>query len=145
MLPQCHRLSRRDFQLIYSAQPLKPSRVTHANGQLLKLKLIAYVSSSSLLPADLKIGIILSKKVVKHASKRNYLKRQLRGILREALRSGLALRQPSELSPLSIPPPSVPRGDRYFLVITFLPFQQQPSFSQLQQETLKLLSQVQLI
>jgi len=75
VLPAPNRLHRRDFEL------------TYANGDRFSSKFFKlrcwYNPTAQQLPP--RIGIVVSKKVVKLAVKRNQLKRQIRAILRSYL------------------------------------------------------------
>ncbi len=75
MLPAPNRLHRRDFEQTY----LNGDRFT---SKFFKLRRWFIPSNQQLPP---RIGIVVSKKVVKLAVKRNQIKRQIRAILRSYL------------------------------------------------------------
>lgn len=84
MLPRINRLTRtRDFELLFA-------QGRFAGGAFVTLKFWKIVPEleprRELTVKDLKIGILVSKKVSKRAVVRNRLKRQVREIVREVLR-----------------------------------------------------------
>ncbi len=86
MLPRSNRLTRtRDFELLFA-------QGRFAGGAFVTLKFWKidpdFAPKRALTTADLKIGILVSKKVSKRAVIRNRLKRQVREIIRLLLLSG---------------------------------------------------------
>jgi len=75
VLPAPNRLHRRDFEQTYT-------HGDHFSSKFFKLRRW-FTQANQQLPA--RIGIVVSKKVAKHAVKRNQLKRQIRAILRSYL------------------------------------------------------------
>jgi ribonuclease P protein component len=122
MLPRRYRLKRRDFNLIYAnnitAEAIKPvidekkdqRRIpttagkrfysTQYSGKCLKIRIIKLPNQKSnsnfaFSESELKIGIVISKKVAKQSVVRNRLRRQVRAILISILPFGSRFEQKS--------------------------------------------------